>query len=95
MPEEDEPIEVTEQEVSTLSPADLDHITVRSAKPVVTNRIQQQDGTVKQVSDFGDASHWTMVHDINGRPVRCLYDKVRFEKLGSTIFVVPIPIRRE
>jgi hypothetical protein len=89
MPEEDEPIGVTEQEVSTLSPAELERITVRSAEPVVTNRFQQQDGTVKHVSDFGGGSHWTMVHDINGRPLRCLYDKVRFEKLGSTIFVVP------
>jgi hypothetical protein len=90
MPEEDEPIEVTEQEVSTLSPTDLERITVRSAEPVVVNRIQQQDGTVKHVTDFGGGSHWTVVHDINGRPLRCVYDKVRFEKLGSTIFVVPL-----
>lgn len=36
---------------------------------------------------FGSGSHWTMIYDLDERPIGCEFHKVRFRHLGDRIFV--------
>ena len=36
---------------------------------------------------FGAGSHWTMIYDLDERPIGCEYNKVRFRRAGERILV--------
>ena len=36
---------------------------------------------------FGAGSHWTMIYDLDERPIGCEYNKVRFRRAGDRILV--------
>ena len=84
----DKLVDVPIEEVERLSLVQKDRITAggeahKSPKVSVT----QTKGLIRLKLLFGSGSHWTMIYDLDERPIGCEFDKVRFRRLGDRIFV--------
>ena len=86
----DELVDVPVEEIERLSLVQKDQITAgqvnRSPKVSVTHA----KGTLRFKLLFGGGSHWTMIYDLDERPIGCEFHKVRFRQLGETIWVYPL-----
>ncbi len=83
----DELVDVPLEEINRLSLPQKDRIIAgemdRSPKVSVTHA----KGLLRLKLLFGGGSHWTMIYDLDERPIGCEFHKVHFRRLGDQILV--------
>jgi hypothetical protein len=86
MSEEDEPRELSLDEIDDLSMKAIDEITPRL--PVRDYRTPRaEDGSSRHVMEFDRGARFEVIYDREGRPVDYRAEKVRFDVLGGHIVV--------
>ena len=81
----DEFVDVPLEEIERLPLGQKDRITAHdnSAKASLSHKKE----TIRLKLLFGAGSHWTMIYDLDERPIGCEYNKVRFRRAGDRILV--------
>ena len=93
MNEEDEPRELSLDEIDDLSMQAIDQITPRH--PVREYRtLQADDGASSHIMEFDYGARFEVIYDREGRPVDFRADRVRFERLAGHIVVSSASSRR-
>ena len=93
MTEEDEPRELSLDEIDDLSMQAIDQITARC--PVRDYRTSKaDDGLSSHVMEFDHGARFEVIYDRGGRPVDFRADRVRFELLAGHIVVSGASSRR-
>ena len=86
MTEEDEPRELSLDEIDDLSMQTIDQITARL--PVREYRTPKaEDGSSSHVMEFGHGARFEVIYDRDGKPVDYRADGVRFDILAGHIIV--------
>ena len=88
--EPDELVDVAFEEVQRLSLPQKDKITAGEVSRGPKVSVTHAKGTLRFKLLFGGRSHWTMIYDLDERPIGCEFHKVRFRRLGETIWVYPL-----
>jgi hypothetical protein len=83
--EPDELVDVPVEEIERLSLVQKDQITARDESAKVS--LIHKKETIRLKLLFGAGSHWTMIYDLDERPIGCEFHKVRFRCQGDRIFV--------
>ena len=86
-PGPDELVDVPVEEINRLSLVQKDQITAGDNSGKVSLSHKKERITLKIL--FGAGSHWTMIYDLDERPIGCEFHKVRFRRLGDRIIVSP------
>ena len=90
---EDEPRELSLDEIDDLSMQAIDQITARC--PLREYRTPKaDDGSSSHVLEFGHGARFEVIYDRDGRPVDYRADRVRFERLAGRIVVSGASSRR-
>jgi len=93
MNEENEPRELSLDEIDDLSMQAIDQITARlHARDYRTP--QADDGSSSHVMEFDHGARFEVIYDRGGRPVDFRADRVRFELLAGHIVVSGASSRR-
>jgi hypothetical protein len=85
--EPDELVDVAFEEVERLSLPQKDKITAGEVSRGPKVSVTHAKGLLRLKLLFGGGSHWTMVYDLDERPIDCEFNKVHFRRLGDRIFV--------
>ncbi len=83
----DEFVDVPLEEIERLSLVQKDWITPGDNSGKVS--LSHKKETIRLKLLFGSGSHWTMIYDLDERPIGCEFHKVRFRRLGDSIVVSP------
>ena len=83
----DEFVDVPLEEVERLSLVQKDRIAAGDNSAKLSLLHKKERITLKLL--FGSGSHWTMIYDLDERPIGCEFHKVRFRRLGDRIIVSP------
>jgi hypothetical protein len=86
----DELVDVPIEEIDRLPLGQKDQITAEQVTRSPKVSLTQAKGTLRLKLLFGGGSHWTMIYDLDERPIGCEFHKVRFRRLGETIWVYPL-----
>jgi hypothetical protein len=78
------------EEIDRLPLGQKDQITAEQVTRSPKVSLTQAKGTLRLKLLFGGGSHWTMIYDLDERPIGCEFHKVRFRRLGETIWVYPL-----
>ncbi len=80
-------VDVPVEEIERLSLVQKDRITAGDNSAKLSLAIKKE--TIRLKLLFGAGSHWTMIYDLDERPIGCEFHKVRFRRLGDQIVVSP------
>ena len=83
--EPDELVDVPLEEIERLSLVQKDQITAGDNSPKLS--LTHKKETIRLKLLFGGGSHWTMIYDLDERPIGCEFHKVRFRRRSSHILV--------
>ena len=83
--EPDELVDVPIEEIERLSLVQKDQITAGDHSPKLS--LTHKKETIRLKLLFGAGAHWTMIYDLDERPIGCEFHKVRFRRLSSRILV--------
>jgi hypothetical protein len=86
----DELVDVQIEEIDRLPLGQKDQITADQVTRSPKVSLTQAKGTLRLKLLFGGGSHRTMIYDLDERPIGCEFHKVRFRRLGETIWVYPL-----
>ncbi len=81
----DEPTDVPSEEIDRLSLVQKNQIGAGDDSAKVS--LLHKKETIRLKLLFGAGSHWTMIYDLDERPIGCEYNKVRFRRAGERILV--------
>ncbi len=81
----DELVDVPLEEIERLSLAQKDRITAGDNSGKVS--LSHKKEPIKLKLLFGGGSHWTMIYDLDERPIGCEFHKVRFRRRSAHILV--------
>ena len=73
------------EEIERLSLVQKDRVTAGDNSGKVS--LSHKKELIKLKLLFGGGSHWTMIYDLDERPIGCEFHKVRFRRLGDRIVV--------
>ncbi len=80
-------VDVASEEIERLSLVQKDKITAGEVARGPKMSVSHTKGTLQFKLLFGGGSHWTMIYDLDERPIGCEFHKVRFRRCGDQIFV--------
>ena len=83
----DEFVDVPLEEIERLSLVQKDRITANNDGAKLS--LIHKKETIRLKLLFCGGSHWTMIYDLDERPIGCEFHKVRFRRLGDRIVVSP------
>ena len=83
----DDFVDVPLYEIERLSLVQKNRITTADNSGKVS--LSHKKETIRLKLLFGGGSHWTMIYDLDERPIGCEFHKVRFRRLGDRIVVSP------
>jgi hypothetical protein len=83
--EPDELVDVPLEEIERLSLVQKDQITAGDNSPKLS--LTHKKETIRLKLLFGAGSHWTMIYDLDERPIGCEFHKVCFRRRSSRILV--------
>ena len=81
----DELVDVPLEEIERLTLVQKNQITAGNDSAKVS--LLHKKETIRLKLLFGAGSHWTMIYDLDERPIGCEYNKVRFRRAGERILV--------
>ncbi len=81
----DELVDVPLEEIERLSLVQKDRITAGDNSGKVS--LSHKKELIKLKLLFGGGSHWTMIYDLDERPIGCEFHKVRCRRLGDRVVV--------